>query len=93
MDTYIDNLEVRRTLILSLCQAVDSCKSLDDAARLVADLLSEQEAMRLAKRLKIAELLRKKYTYREIKQILKVSENTIAKVNIWQKFSSNSTGI
>ena len=87
MDKRIYDLEERRGLVLSLCQAIHSCKNLDDAARLIEDLLSEAEAMRLAKRLRIAQLLIKKYTYAEIKAILRVSENTIVRVNVWLKHS------
>ncbi len=87
MDKRIYDLEERRGLVLSLCQAIHSCKNLDDAAKLIEDLLSEAEAMRLAKRLRIAQLLIKKYTYAEIKAILRVSENTIARVNVWLKHS------
>ena len=87
MDRRINDLEERRSLVLNLCQAIHSCKNLDDAARLIEDLLSEAEAMRLAKRLRIAQLLIKRYTYAEIKEILRVSENTIVRVNVWLKHS------
>ncbi len=88
MDRHNDDLEERRSLVLSLCQAIHSCKNLDDAARLIEDLLSETEAIRLAKRLRIAQLLIRKYTYVEIKEILRVSENTIVRVNVWLKHSA-----
>ncbi len=87
MVEHVNDLEIRRNLILSLCQAINACNNLDDAARLIEDLLSEDEALKLAKRLKIAQLLVKRYTYAEIREILKVSENTIARVNVWLKHS------
>lgn len=49
------------------------------------DLLSSSERTMLAKRLAIALLLAKNYDYGSIKKILKVSDGTIAKVQIWLK--------
>lgn len=47
------------------------------------DLLSPVEKTMLAKRLSIALLLTKDYDYESIKRVLKVSNDTIAKVKIW----------
>lgn len=47
------------------------------------DLLSSTERTMLAKRLAIALLLTKDYDYSSIKQILKVSSETIARVKMW----------
>lgn len=46
------------------------------------DLLSPTEQTMLAKRLAIALLLAKGYTYEAIKDILKVSQETISRVNV-----------
>lgn len=47
----------------------------------LTDLLSDTEITMLAKRLSIAYMLRKKYTTRDISNILKVSLGTINRVN------------
>lgn len=58
-------------------------KKLPEAAKVLGDLLSEQELEMIAKRLQIAKLLLKENTYKEIQDALNVSEQTIARVNIW----------
>ena len=50
------------------------------------DFLSPTEKIMLAKRLSIAVLLGKGYTYQDIKKILRVSQTTVASVNIALKF-------
>jgi len=47
------------------------------------DLLSPVEKIMLAKRLAIALLLSRNYSYEDIKKTLKVSNDTVAKVKIW----------
>ncbi len=75
--------EARQKALLELCHAMVTVKKLPDAAKVLADLLSEQELDMVAKRLQIAKLLLQKKTYHEIRQTLKVSHATIARVNIW----------
>lgn len=53
-----------------------------DIERFLLDLLGPVERTMLAKRLAIALLLMKGYRYNSIKEILKVSQETIARVNI-----------
>ena len=75
--------EVKQKVLLELCQAMVVVKKLPDAAKVLGDLLSEQELQMIAKRLQIAKLLLQKKTYEEIKKEIKVSQHTIARVNIW----------
>lgn len=53
-----------------------------DIAKFLHDLLGPVKKVMLAKRLAIALLLRKGYGYESIKQTLRVSSETIARVNI-----------
>lgn len=75
--------EARQRALLELCQAMVTVEKLPDAAKVLADLLSEPELDMVAKRLQIAKLLLQKKTYAEIKKDLRVSHHTIARVNIW----------
>ncbi len=75
--------EVKQKVLLELCQAMVMVKKLPDAAKVLSDLLSEQELQMIAKRLQIAKLLLQKKTYVEIQKALNVSQHTIARVNIW----------
>lgn len=70
-------------VLLELCQAMVMVKSLEEGAKVLGDLLSEQELRMVAKRLQIAKLLLRGIKYEEIKKQLKVSNNTVARVNLW----------
>jgi uncharacterized protein YerC len=70
-----------------LCIAISETKTPKEAAELLRDLLSYQEAEMIAKRLKIAELLLDNFTYEEIIKGIKVSPPTIARVQEWLKIS------
>lgn len=74
-------------LLISLCQALVTLKTPEEAAQFLKDLLSRQEAEMLAKRVEIARLLIQGLTYTAIKQILKVSHTTIARVSQWLETS------
>jgi len=50
------------------------------------DLLNRQERIMLIRRLMIAELLEKGYTYRDIRERMKCGNTTIAKVERWLSF-------
>ncbi|RLC35333.1 MAG: hypothetical protein DRZ76_00320 [Candidatus Nealsonbacteria bacterium] len=49
----------------------------------IIDLLTRQETITIAKRIKIAKFLIKGKNYRYIERTLNVSHGTIAKVNYW----------
>lgn len=61
----------------------------DDARNFIEDLLSPTERVMLIKRLAIAVLLVKGYTYDDIDDTLKVSRSTIMNVSIWLKHGKN----
>ncbi len=75
--------EAQQKVLLELCQAMVMVKKLPEAAKVLGDLLSEQEIQMIAKRLQIAKLLLQKNTYEEIRKELRVSQQTIARVNLW----------
>lgn len=57
----------------------------DEAQQFIKDFLSPVEQIMLAKRLAIAFLLEKKYDFRQISKILRVSLTTIARVSLMRK--------
>jgi TrpR-related protein YerC/YecD len=77
----------RQKLLIALCEALTSIRKKEEAAQFLADLLSPQELEMLAKRLEIAKLLIAGDTYETIRAKLKVSHNTIARVNAWLTLS------
>lgn len=76
-------------LLVDLCDAISSINNSREAAQLLKDLLSPQEAEMLAKRINIAELLLGGWGYREIGEHLKVGEGTIARISEWLKFTGD----
>lgn len=79
----------RQELLIALCEALTTVKKRDEAAQFLTDLLSPQELEMLAKRLAIARYLIDGKTYDFIREILKVSHNTIARVNAWLTLSGS----
>lgn len=70
-------------LLFDLLQAFTLLKNLPDAASFITDLLTSSEVKTLSKRLRIAKLLLSGSTYSQVKEHLKVSDPTIAKVAVW----------
>ena len=68
--------EIRQALL----QMIADVRTSEEANILISDLLTETEQLAVAKRLAIALLLTKGKSYKEIKQNLKVSSATVAKV-------------
>lgn len=58
-----------------------------EAEEFFSDFLTPTERIMLAKRLSIALLLSKDYDYQTIRRILRVSQGTIAGVNVFLKFA------
>lgn len=81
----ISKLTFRETqqMIMDLCAAMVVLRNTKEAAQLLTDLLGKQELEMIARRLKIAELLLKDHTYNEIRELLKASNGTIARVHAW----------
>jgi len=74
-------------IFYQLCLAISETKGVKEAAELLRDLLSFQEAEMIAKRLKIAEFLINGLTYQEISKNLKVGQSTIARIQEWLRVS------
>lgn len=69
-------------------QSIIGLKSHREVNDFFEDFLSETERMMLAKRLAIAVLLTKGYSFVEIRKILRVSQTTIANANVFLKYSN-----
>jgi TrpR-related protein YerC/YecD len=76
-------------LFYKLCVVVSETNKVEDAAKLLRDLLSFTEVEMIAKRIKIAEMLIEGMTYREINESLKTSNATIFKVQEWLNVSGD----
>ncbi len=59
------------------------CKDPEEVANFLGDILTETEAIVMAKRLAIALMLTKGYNYNQICDFLKVTPPTISKVKSW----------
>ena len=83
--TNINNLAEKDQveLFIIFAQALASLRSSVEAASFIKDILSEQEALMLARRLQIAELLNEGWSYEQIHAFNKASSNTIARVQTW----------
>lgn len=73
----------------TLCIAIAETKDPQEAASFLRDLLSFQEAEMIAKRLKIAQMLLEENTYEEIREKVKASYGTIARIQEWLKVSGD----
>jgi TrpR-related protein YerC/YecD len=77
----------RQKIMIEFCDCLSTLKSGEEAAKFLTDLLGPQEAEMLAKRLKIAELLLAGKNYQTIREQVKASFATIARVNTWLNLS------
>lgn len=78
--------EVYEQIFTLLLRVVSESRPKEKATHLLDDLLTPTEKIVLAKRLGIALLLAKGYSYEEIEKILRVSKPTIATVNMTLKY-------
>ncbi|MCL5010842.1 MAG: YerC/YecD family TrpR-related protein [Patescibacteria group bacterium] len=84
MEKYIRlSLPAQKELLGDFAQALLSLKTEDDAIKFLVDLLTKEEVIKLAKRIKIAQFILEGREYRAIEQALRVSHSTIAKVAYW----------
>lgn len=70
-------------MILDLVEALTFTKSIEEVILFLQDLLTQQEMKTLSKRLQIAKLLLKGFTYEEIEENLHTSHTTVAKIASW----------
>ena len=66
----------------TLWEVISLLKDKEEIKNFTADILAPSEKIMIAKRLAIAALLLRGYSYESIKELLKVSQATIAKVAI-----------
>lgn len=78
----IDKKE-RIRIVGELLDVVTGIKSRDEMFELLFRLMTPSEVIMLARRLQIAKLLLKDFSYEKIQQILHVSHRTIADVEGW----------
>jgi len=71
------NLEKDKKLLVATLRKLKSSK---DLSALVDDLLSEEEILDLAQRIKIAKLILERRTYDEIAEKVKTSTSTVSKI-------------
>jgi len=74
-------------MFYKLCCAISEMKTAKEAAEFLRDIISYPEAEMIAKRFKIAEMLDEGRKYEYIKEKLKVSYGTIARVQEWLNVS------
>ncbi|MBI2074656.1 MAG: hypothetical protein HYT83_02325 [Candidatus Levybacteria bacterium] len=70
-------------------QTIANLKDKNEIQNFIKDLLSPPEQIMLVKRLAIAILLQKGYTYTQIDNTLKVSRTTIMNVSYWLKHGNS----
>ena len=90
----ISRLPVKREklehLYNDLCLTIASLNSTEGVKAFLYDLLTHTERKMLAKRFQIAVMLVRGRSYQEIKDALKVTDATVAKVNNWLKTGAKS---
>lgn len=84
---YPVHRDVEKRMFEIFKNVISYLKSTEDIDDFLEDFLSPVEKIMLAKRLSIAILLAKGYTYPSIKQILRVTPSTIAAVSLSLKYS------
>ena len=79
------NKDLENRILELFIKTLAELKNPDDVENFIKDILSPTERIMLAKRLAIAILLSKNYTYENIDNILKVSSPTIMNVSYYLK--------
>lgn len=81
--------EEKQRLFYALCLSLVKLKDIGEAAELLQDLFTPQEAEMMARRLKIAGLLLEEKSYEEIRKDLGSGYTTIARVAEWLRLSGD----
>lgn len=84
------NKEVEERINELLSQAIHKLRSKEEISDFLEELLTPTEKLVLSKRLAIAVLLAKKYDYNAIKDLLKVTSATIARISYWMRYRGRS---
>lgn len=77
--------DVERRMFEVFWKSLADLKKPKEIQRFLYDLLSPTEQIMIAKRLAIAILLQKGYSYEAICDVLKVSPTTVGKISLWLK--------
>lgn len=83
------NKELENHIFELFIKTISDLKSKEAVKNFLDDLLSPSEKIMLVKRLAIAIMLAKGYTYDLIDDTLKVSRPTITNVSFWLKYGKN----
>lgn len=75
--------KIKEEIISSLCWLIANFNSEKEVYKFLDDFLSKTEKLMLAKRLAIALMIEKGYSYFEIRDTLKVSTSTILRISHW----------
>jgi len=75
--------EEKINLLQEFCDAISVLDNSEEIMNFITDLLSKQETVMIAKRIKIAKMLIEGKDYQEIQNLLKTSPITISKINQW----------
>jgi len=70
-------------LLKDFCETLSVLKTPNEILNFLTDLLTKQEIIMLAKRIKTAKFLIAGKDYRYIENVLKISHSTIARINQW----------
>jgi len=80
--SQISNKE-KGNLLQEFCEAISVLNNPKEIIDFITDLLTKQETIMVAKRIKIAKMLIVGKDYQEIRNSLKTSPGTISKINQW----------
>jgi len=69
-------------------RVITSLESMDEVKKFFIDLLNKQETVMLARRLMVARLLDKGFTYDDIGRIMKMGKTTVANVAQWLNYGN-----
>ncbi|MDP1710816.1 MAG: Trp family transcriptional regulator [candidate division WWE3 bacterium] len=81
--------EVEQKIRRAFCKSLARISREEEMENYIFDLFTPTERIMFAKRLAIAALLTKKLPYQTIAEKLKVSTNTVARVNLWLQSSGS----
>lgn len=84
------NKNLEKRIFELFTTTITDLKNAKEVEEFLDDLLSPVERIMLAKRLAIAILLSKGYTYNSIDNTLKVSQTTIMRISYWLKYGNNN---
>lgn len=70
-------------LLQEFCEAISVLSNPEEIMDFITDLLTKQETIMIARRIKIAKMLINGNNYQEIRNSLKVGLGTVSKINQW----------